>query len=302
MSHIKAEWLRKTWLGVGTLLLVSSCSAGLAQEVLKQKASEVETGSLEQSATVSVGLTRPQMEEFLLTARVVQQKSLSLGVTNSQRATLDDGKLKHDAHIQTVDISKTSFQTVRGNELNFRDCYKFNMAAYELDKLLELNMVPPSVERKVGGHMAAVTWWVDDSMLELDRKKKKIEPLDQHLWNQQMYLCRVFDQLIYNTDRNLGNLLITKDWKIWMIDHTRAFRTMKNMENPKNLVQCDRKLLAKLRELNKEVLQQRLGHYLTKTEIEGLLSRREQIVKFFDEQVAQKGEGAVLFDLDRSNR
>jgi hypothetical protein len=274
----------------------------LAQEVLKQKASEVETGSLEQSATVSVGLTRPQMEEFLLTARVVQQKSLSLGVTNSQRATLDDGKLKHDAHIQTVDISKTSFQTVRGNELNFRDCYKFNMAAYELDKLLELNMVPPSVERKVGGHMAAVTWWVDDSMLELDRKKKKIEPLDQHLWNQQMYLCRVFDQLIYNTDRNLGNLLITKDWKIWMIDHTRAFRTMKNMENPKNLVQCDRKLLAKLRELNKEVLQQRLGHYLTKTEIEGLLSRREQIVKFFDEQVAQKGEGAVLFDLDRSNR
>src|SRR5262249_14760818 len=122
------------------------------------------------------------------------------------------------------------------------------------------------------------------------------------LWNQQMYLCRVFDQLIYNTDRNLGNLLITKDWKIWMIDHTRAFRTMKDLKSPKDLVQCDRNLLAKLRELNREMLEHKLGHYLTKMEIDGLLSRRDRIVKFFDERIAQKGEAAVLFDLDRSDR
>ena len=301
MSCIRRQWLRKTWLAVGTLLLlVSNCSGGLAQGLLGQKASEDEKSSLKQSGTVSVALSRPQMEQFLLTARVVQQKPLSVGVTNSQRAILDDGKLKHDAHIQTVDISKTSFETVRGTEFNFRDSYKYNMAAYELDKLLDLNMVPPSVERKVGGHAAAVTWWVDDSMLELDRKKKKIEPPDQPHWNQQMYDCRVFDQLICNTDRNLGNLLITKDWKVWMIDHTRAFRMMKNLGNPKNLVQCDRKLLAKLRDLNKDKLQETLGRYLTRMEIEGLLARRDLIVKFFDDQVAQKGEAPVLFDLDRS--
>jgi hypothetical protein len=125
-------------------------------------------------------------------------------------------------------------------------------------------------------------------------------PADLNLGNQQMYLCRVFDQLIYNTDDNLGNVLITKDWKIWLIDHTRAFRLMKTLENSKNLVQCDRKLLTKMRELNKETLQQKLGHYLTKPEIEGILPRRDLIVKFFDEQVAQKGEAAVLFDMDRS--
>ena len=156
-----------------------------------------------------------------------------MGITNSQRATLDDGRLKHDAHIQTVDIQKASFQTATRTELNFRDSYKFNMAAYELDKLLELNMVPVSVERKVGGDMAAVTWWVDDTLMtELDRHKKKMEPPDLKTWNPQMYVCRVFDQLIYNTDRNLGNLVITKDWKIWMIDHTRAFRTMKDLPDP----------------------------------------------------------------------
>ena len=239
-------------------------------------------------------------EEFLLHAKVVEQKNLSKGITNSQRAVLDDGKLRHDAHIQTVDISKTSFQTPQGNELNFRDCYKFNVAACELDKLLELNMVPVSVERKVG-NMAAVTWWVDDTwMTELERKNKKIEPPDQLYWNQQMYDCRVFDQLIYNTDRNLGNLVISKDWKIWLIDHTRAFRDMKDLRSPKDLVECDRKLLAKLRELNKEILTKELGHYLTQMEIEGLLARRDKIVHFFDEQIAQKGETAVLFDLKRN--
>src|SRR3990172_5595077 len=110
-----------------------------------------------------------------------------------------------------------------------------------------------------------------------------------------MFVCRVFDQLIYNTDRNLGNLVITKDWKIWMIDHTRAFRTMKDLRSPQDLVQCDRRLLAKLRELNRETLKQKLGRYLTSTEIEGLLARRDKIVKFLDDQIVQKGEANVLF-------
>ena len=152
MSSIKRQWLRKTWSRVGTLLLLSSFSAaGLVLEVPGQKGNEAEKGSFGQSAAMSVGLTRPQMEEFLLTARIVQHKALSVGVTNSQRATLDDGKLKHDAHIQTVDISKDSFQTVHGTEMNFRDSYKFNMAAYELDKLWSLTWSPcPSNGRSAG--------------------------------------------------------------------------------------------------------------------------------------------------------
>ena len=296
-------WPGKSWLGVAVFLLVFACNSGFAQDPSSQKATEAGSQaqtSPEQSASSSPRLTRAQIEDYLLKAKVMSHRSLSTGVTDSQRAVLDDGKLKHEAHIQTVDISKTSFQTQRGTEFNFRDSYKFNMAAYELDKLLDLNMVPPSVERKVIGHSAAVTWWVDDSMMELERTKKKMEPPDQNRWNLQMYCVRVFDQLIYNTDRNLGNLVITKDWKIWMIDHTREFRTMKDLQNVKNLVQCDRKLLAKLRELNMETLKQKLGHYLTSSEIEGILARRDKIVKFFDDQVALKGEAAVLYDLDGS--
>jgi hypothetical protein len=270
--------------------LAFACSFTLT--VLAQNAPETNLSS-------AAKLSRGEMEEFLIKAKVVARKNLSTGITNSQRGTLDDGRLKHDAHIQTVDIQKATFQTVSRTEFNFRDSYKFNMAAYELDKLLELNMVPVSVERKVGGNMAAVTWWVDDTLMtELDRHKKKMEPPDLKTWNPQMYVCRVFDQLIYNTDRNLGNLVITKDWKIWMIDHTRAFRTMKDLPAPENLVQCDRKLLGKLRGLNKDVLTKGLERYLNPLQIDGLLARRDKIVSFFDGQIAKKGEAAVLFDLE----
>ena len=67
-----------------------------------------------------------------------------------------------------------------------------------------------------------------------------------------MYAVRVFDQLIYNTDRNLGNLVIDKQWRMWMIDHTRAFRIATSLKNDKDLVMCDRKLLASLRKLDED--------------------------------------------------
>ena len=88
-------------------------------------------------------------------------------------------------------------------------------------------------------------------MMEVDRKKKHLEPPDQDSWNRQMYVVRVFDQLIFNTDRNLQNLMVdTKEWQIWMIDHTRAFRMRTDLQEVKNLARCDRKLLAGLRKLD----------------------------------------------------
>lgn len=181
---------------------------------------------------VAADLSNSDKETFLKNAKVLQTKTLSQGITNTKRAVLDDGKLRHDAHIQTIDISKVEFEGSRGGkELNFRDCYKFNVAAYELDKVLEINMTPASVERKIAGSAAAVTWWVDDvQMMESERKKKKIEPPDLEDWARQMHVVRVFDQLIFNTDRNLGNLLITKDWKLRMIDHSRAFRIQRTLK------------------------------------------------------------------------
>jgi hypothetical protein len=249
------------------------------------------------SADATSNLTRAEMEVFLRTAAILKHKELGTGVTHSIRATLSDGKIQHDAHIQQIDESKTTFQTDRGTELNFRDSWKFNIAAYRLDQILDLNMTPMSVERSALGKQSAITWWLDGTIMEIDRKKKRLEPTNQDSWNRQMYVVRVFDQLIYNTDRKLQNLMIdAKEWRIWMIDHTRAFRMRTDLQEVKNLVKCDRKLLAGLRKLDLAALQE-LKPYVTDQEIKGLLARRDKIVKFFDNAIAAKGEAAVLYDL-----
>jgi hypothetical protein len=115
----------------------------------------------------------------------------------------------------------------------------------------------------------------------------------------EMSVIRIFDQLICDVDNNLTNFLITKDWRLWMIDFSRAFRPQKTLRKPEELVRCDRRLLANLRELNKASLEQELKRYLSRSDIDALLSRRDQIVKLFDDQIKLKGEAAVLFDLDR---
>jgi hypothetical protein len=107
---------------------------------------------------------------------------------------------------------------------------------------------------------------------------------------------RVFDQLIFNVDRNLTNLLILKNWDIEMIDHSRAFRLSHNLENVKNLGRCDRTLLANLRALEKDAVMKQLTGYCTKAEIEAVMARRDAILKYYDDQIKQKGEGAVLYD------
>jgi hypothetical protein len=242
-------------------------------------------------------LTANEVEDFLRDGRVVKTRDLGIGVTNSTRATLQFNGVTHDAHVQCVNESKAQFQTISGTELNFRDCWMFNVAAYRLDAMLGLNMTPPSVSRGWSGKGSAFTWWISDAMMEGERKKRNITPPDPHSFNQQMYVVRVFDQLVFNTDRNLQNLLITPDWKLWMIDHTRAFRLRKDLAAPNNLAKCDRTLLAKMRSLEFSELKHRMGDYVRVGEIDGILSRRDRIVSLFESKVAQHGEDRVLFDM-----
>src|SRR5262249_25689591 len=90
------------------------------------------------------------------------------------------------------------------------------------------------------------------------------------------------DQLIYNVDRNLGNLLITKDWRVWPIDHTRAFRRVNTLRKPQNVTNCDRQVLERMKQLERESLKKLLRDYLSDFEIKDLLARRDAIVRIFD--------------------
>jgi hypothetical protein len=242
-------------------------------------------------------LTEEQKIEFLLHAKVVDSHQLGVGITHPWRLTLSDGTLTHDAAFQSVNESKSAMQLADGRtELNFRDSYYYNIAARELAKHLGLDdMVPVTVERKWQGHGGSLSWWVPWWKMELDRVKEKLQPPDAEAWNKQMYKVRVFDQLIYDTDPNLGNVLITEDWKVWRIDFTRAFRQSHDLQKPKDLVQCDRQLLDKLRQLSYDEVLDKTKAYLTKSEVKAVMARRDKLVAYFEKLIAQKGEGAVLY-------
>ena len=239
--------------------------------------------------------TRDEREAFL--ARASFATDAPTDGRSSWRTSLDDGTLKHDASVVIEDGSGPT-----------RRNYRFNVAAYELDKLLGLNLVPPSVERTVNGRQASVTWWLDDfAMNELDRRRKGIEPPDPDRWGRQVQAVRVFDELISNTYRDTApplylnsvwdNLLITTDWTVWIVDHTGAFRVRRELQDPDSLVRCPRTVLGRLRALNKALLQQALTRYLSSQQLDALDARRALLVRHFDRQIETKGEAVVLYDL-----
>jgi hypothetical protein len=241
-------------------------------------------------------LTREQMKEFLLTAKIVAAKESSKGVTRPVRLTLSDGKLTHDASYQGVDEHKSNVQLASGKtELNFVDSYKYNIAAYTLAEMLGVeDILPVYVERKYKGNPGSVSWWLPVKMDEEDRKKQGIAIPDADAWNNQMFRIRVFDELVYDADANLSNVLIGEDWKIWRVDFSRAFRLYKDI-HPNDLVRCDRQLLDKLKTLDGNQLTEKTKHYLTKDEVKAVMARRDKIVARFQQLVTEKGEAAVLY-------
>lgn len=282
-------WRALAAAAAGILVLVSH---GAAQ------APPAAAGQVSAAASASPVFTRAQQEAFLRDARVVRSRRAPGGVTGSRRVTLTDGVVTHDAHVQTVDVSRPQFRASRETELGFRDSWAYNVAAYRLSLLLDLDMVPVSVERRFEQRSASFTWWVDDVLMdELARQKQGIPVPDQIPWQRQMALVRVFDQLIANSDRNLGNLLITSDWQLWMIDHTRAFRRNRTLRADKGLTGCDRTLLARLEALDRVTLDRELSRWLPGSEIAALLARRDLIVEFF-----RQAPPEALFDLPRRRR
>lgn len=243
-------------------------------------------------------LSPEAMEAFLLDAELSDVRGVGVGVTGSRRATASDGRLTHDVHVQTVDVSRSRFVAPGARvELNFRDSWRYNVAAYRLAVLLGMDNVPMSVPRRVDGEPAAVTWWVDDvRMTEQERIERRDLGPDPLRTSRQFYTQYVFDELIQNRDRNQGNILWTDDWKMWLIDHTRAFRQDVELTQPERMTRIERRLLDALRGLTPDALEAAVGDSLSAGERSSLMRRRGLLLRHFDERIARLGERGVVID------
>ncbi len=245
-------------------------------------------------------LTVEQMKDFLKTAKVVRSRVTSKGITAPKRLTLTDGTTTNDAVFQSVD-ERQSVATLSGRgrsttELNFVDSYRYNLAAYSVAELLELShMMPVHVERRWSGEIGSVAWWVPTMMDESERLKKKVQPPDPTDWNYQMYRMRVFTALVRDTDRNLTNVLITPDWKVMMIDFSRAFRLQPVLTNTSDLARLDRRLMTRLEALDRAAVKQATRDWLTPEELTAMMKRRDLLVAHFKGLIAQLGEDKVLY-------
>lgn len=221
-----------------------------------------------------------EFETFLATAPIDRVDQIPVGVTKPQRAFLKPGGLADSLVFKPLTPGRT-----RG----YWESYKAEIAAWELDKILGLGMVPPTVERRVDGKLGSVQLWVENCVLVKDRDTTKAPNIAA--WNRQVYRQRVWDNLTGNIDRNQGNLLMDEAWNLILIDHSRAFTATTRM--PFDMRRIDRELFAKLKALDEATLKARLGGWL----FDGpkpLLKRRDRIVEHFEKLIAKHGETAVL--------
>ncbi len=278
------------------LAFVTWCALGLATSTLAQ------TPAPPPVATAPVAaLDVAAQLEFLRTAKVVANRPIGKGITGARRVTLSDGIRTHDAAFQAVAKESVGPDVPtnlrRAGEFRFVDHYRYNIAAWRLAQLLGLDyMMPPTVERSIGPR-GALSWWVDDVLMdEEERQKTNASPAGGAIELSRQYLrMSLFTELVRDSDRNKGNVVYTKTWRLIMLDFTRAFRLATPLREAEALNACDRNLLARLRALTEADFKAAVQSHLTTSEIAAVMARRDLLVAHFDKLIAARGEAVVLY-------
>jgi hypothetical protein len=225
-----------------------------------------------------------ELEEYLKTAEVIKLDEIGLGVTKPKRATLAPGG----------PFGFMAWKTIRpGIHGGFWESYRSEIAAYELDKLLGLGMIPPTVERRVNGDRGAAVMWAAPTKSFKDLGgPPSAPPVHLERWNRQLIRAKMFDNLIYNKDPNLGNWLVDPAWNLILIDHTRSFTNGTAMAH--QMTRIDVELWERMKALTEETLTPVLKDWLSKGDIREILKRRDKMADVIGQMVKDRGEAAVF--------
>jgi hypothetical protein len=222
-----------------------------------------------------------EFEEYLRTAKIDRIVEVPIGVTKPKRAYFEAGGLVESAAWKVLPP---------GRHNGFWDSYESEIAAYELDKLLDMGMVPPAVERQYKGDVGALVLWLSPVHPWKDMEAKPKPPS----WARQAVDMKMFDNLIGNKDRNAGNFLLDDDWNLFLIDHSRAFISDKDL--PWELVHVDKSLWNRMLALDEARLTASLSKWVGKGEIRTILTRRDRMKVVIDTLVKKNGAAAVFVD------
>jgi len=221
-----------------------------------------------------------EIEEYLRTAECVNMQPMASN-SSPTRCTLPPGGL----------VARMAWKPQPpGVYRGFWESYKSEIAAYELDKLLKMDMVPPAVERELQGNKGYAVLWVENIVqLKADTSPPGSKRAD---WDRQMARASMFDNLIGNADRNLNNVLVDAAWNLILLDHTRAFRS--SIELPRPLNRIDGAYWDRVQGLTRQELDAALGQWLDESQITAILDRREKMRAETNRLVSEKGSAAVV--------
>jgi hypothetical protein len=222
------------------------------------------------------------MEAHLKNAEIVSLEEIGTGVTRPKRA-----------HLKPAEPFESLVWKMLppGRRSGHWESYKSEVAAYELDKLLQMNMVPPAVERRVDGELgAAIMWLPSTKSVKQTGGRMPTGPV----WGRAIRKMLTFDDLIGNPDRNAGNILLGPPGELILIDHSRAFIATDDL--PRKVERVDAELWQRMQALTRDDLVRVLGPWIDNDAIDAMLERRTRVAAAVDKLVATKGKALVIVD------
>jgi len=227
----------------------------------------------------------PMFADILKTGEIVDVRDLGVGANKPLKVTLRKQSRTIDAVWKPIK---------RGPREETWESYQAEVAAYELDKMIGLYMVPPTVEREIRGLKGSLQLWVEGCRSFQDARD---EAPGGVAWDQTMSRMKTFDNLISNWARSDRDFMVDPEWNVVLIDHSQAFLSTNKLNADSDQVPdiFDRRLMDRLRSLQSDFLAMRFGRLLLDPQVRAILGRRDALLTLMEKLVAEKGESAVLF-------
>jgi len=287
VAHFKDKvWIMDT--GISTIY------GGVPSALIEDKGQVSVWGETEEVAARSAviastpeDLTSKELEKFLLSAAAKVQRSGAAGRTAPWMVSLEADGAVRQAIFKYIDRRRPD---------DLPDSYKYELAAYALDKYLRLGFVPPVVEREIDGVKGSLQVFVENAIREVDRKQQNLAPKDTAAFDRMMADLRIFENLAYDDCRNEEDIWIGReDGKVHKVDFSEAFAPLRDTFPRCDILRCSRVLYKKLLAWDDKAVSDYLGRYLNEAEVNALNSRRELIVRLIGKLIQVRGEQNVLY-------